>query len=273
MSKLLVTDTGSWYDALNIISFYSENDFEVEIANHLSTIFPDYIGIKFKFPFTSATSSGGKEPDLLIIKKDFSEWWITEVELSDHTISHIIGQISVFYRPTFNAYTLANYILKEVTVQYPTRGITFDDLYNMVQFVDPKVLVIIDEPKAKLATELKKYNTLLCILTVFKDTSGGPAYHLDGEYPRVVHRDSHCRLRKGGRATLEVITPDILDGFADRSDVILTIRRQKTLWRKVVSKGKTYLTFAGREIFPLSGKNGYVLEQLTDKSFHLSKRV
>lgn len=273
MSKLLVTDTGSWYDELSVISFYSEADFEGEILNHIGTIFPDYIGIPLKVPFTSSASSTPKVPDMLIIKRDFKEWWITEVELSHHTISHIIGQISVFYRPTFNAYTLSEYIHLKVSTDYPTLTVTFNEIHDMVRYVDHKVLVIIDDYKAKLATELKKYKTLLCILQVFKDTSGGPAYRLDGDYPRVIHRDSHCRLRKGGRETLEVITPDVLDGIPDKADVTITIRGQKGLWRKVVVKSKTYLVFAGREIFPLSGKNGYVLEQLTDKSFHLAKRV
>lgn len=274
MSKLLVPDTNkSWYDELNAISYYSENEFEQEISNHLSDIFPDYIGITFKFTFTSYKYLGSKEPDLLIIKNDLTEWWITEVELSDHSPKHIIEQISVFSRPDIDPLLLGPYIYKKLTEHRPEFVVSENDIINMVKNVYPKVLVIIDEPKSGLATKLKPYGALLCIFQIFKDTQGCPAYRLDGDYPKVIHAESHCRFVKSASPTLEVKTPDIIASIPDKTDVSIINRGKKTTWRKLTTAKKTYLIFAGRELFTLTGRDGYVLELTTNNVLQLQKRT
>ena len=274
MSKLLVPDTNkSWYDELNAISFYSENEFEQEISHHLSDIFPDYVGIPFKFTFTSYKYDGSKEPDLLIIKKDLTEWWIIEVELSDHSPKHIIDQIAVFSKPDIKPLILGHYIHERLLTNHPDFVVTEDEIKTMITTVDPKVLVIIDEPKAGLATKLKPYNALLCIFQMFKDTQGCPAYRLDGEYPKVIHAESHCFLVKSASPTLEVVSTDIIAGIANKADVAIIVRGKKTTWRKLVTTKKTYLIFAGRELFPLTGRDGYVLELTSTGELHLQKRT
>jgi len=272
MSKILVTDTdNSWYDELSAIGYYYETEFEKVLANHISGIFPDYISIPLKYTFTSDVYTGTKVPDLLILRKDLSEWWITEVELSHHTVTHISEQVAVFSRPKFNAIDLSKYIYQKIAHHHPDETITQADIHNMITTTQQRVLVILDEPKLGLETALRPYGALLCVFQMFKDNMGRLAYRLEGEYPKVVHDFSHCRSFKLFGLSLEVINPDILSHITDRSEIEIYIRGKQSKWRKMASAQKTYLTFVGAQAYPLNDPDGYLLQVDTDSKFYLSK--
>jgi hypothetical protein len=72
-----------------------EPEFEYKVAKALMCVYPDYKCIVFNggFRFYDAVS----RPDLALIAKDYSHWFIIEVELISHSLNrHVLPQIRAF---------------------------------------------------------------------------------------------------------------------------------------------------------------------------------
>jgi len=274
MSKLLVTDTDdSWYDELSVIGYYYEKEFENTLLNQISHIFREYISIPFQFPFTSDKYAeyGTKLPDVLILKKDLSEWWITEVELKKHSIDHISKQVAVFSRPYFDPEILAKYIHERITQRHAALNIELAAVEQMVKLVDHRVLVIVDEPYENLKPALREYKAYLCIFQMYKDLHGRLAYRLDGDHPKVILKSSHCRAYKTYSESLEVLNADIVNEVADEAEIFIHVRGRQTRWQKFTSSKGPYLTFVGQYLYPLDDQDGWKLEIRDDEKFYLVK--
>src|SRR3990170_5463553 len=98
MAKILVPSEESWYDELNTIAYYYEADYENLLKQHIGKIFPDFYTFNFKYPISSPGRKDRK-PDMALLKKDLTEWWLIELELGGHPITHIREQVEVFTNP------------------------------------------------------------------------------------------------------------------------------------------------------------------------------
>jgi len=274
MSKLLVTIADDiWYDELSAIGYYYEAEFERILSDQISYIFPDYICIPFKCRLSSKVypTPGVKIPDLLIMRTDLSEWWITEVELSGHGIEHIADQIAVFSTPEFSLDTIADYIYKKIKHHHPKLRVLKRDIRKMLKDGERKVLVILDRPLAGLEAELKPYDAQVCVFQLYKDKNGDYSYRLDGQYPKIVHSTSHCRAFKTHTESLEIHNPDILNHITEADEVEVFYHEQSTKWQKGIYSGATYLTFVGKKLYPLAERDGYLMELRADQKLYLNK--
>ena len=207
MARILFPSDESWYDEMKVISSYYETELENMILSHVETVFPNYITIKFKKDIYTSSGGQGRAPDLALVNKDYSDWWIIEVELDKHTIDHVKSQIEVFVNGEYNSFEIAKYIKS----QDHTKTLDLAKLQSMVGRIQPKVLIIVDEHDAEWKIELEKLNALICIFQVFKSKHGLQAYRLNGDYPFTFNENkSHCRYIKSPPNMLEVINPDWL---------------------------------------------------------------
>lgn len=218
MSRLLVTSVDkSWYDELAIISSYYEAEFEKIIKQHVKNVFPDYYTISYKKTVT-ADYKEDKKPDLALIHKDYSNWWIIEVELNAHPLSHVISQVDVFSNGNYNSIETADYINNQCKKELNI-NLDINSLRKLIANEQPRVLVIVDEPKHDWEEKLAKFDAQLFVFQVFKNTAGSEAYRLNGYYPETILAESHCKYVNNLPNTLEIINPSIFE--IDDESIIL----------------------------------------------------
>lgn len=254
MARLLVTSDSTWYEELSILASYYESEFEKILKQHVNNVFPDYVIINFKLP-VFAEQRGEKKPDLAMIRKDYQDWWIVEVELIGHQLEHVLGQVEVFSQGQYNAYKTARYILKQCEKENKS-DLEFSKLRELIKSQQPKVLVIVDEPKEEWGEELRKLKANLCVFQVFKNTKGFEAYRLDGLYPQVSQMESHCRYHEKIPNLLKILDPSILS-VGEGEEIEITYNGKITKWSRIDDEGSVYLRAIG--VNPVPENNSYVL--------------
>lgn len=210
MARLLFPTDESWYDELRIISSYYEAELENTLISHIETIFPDYVAIKYKRDVHTPSGGQGRAPDMALIKRDYSDWWIVEVELGHHDLGHVKSQVEVFANGDYNSVQVVKYI-KSKDVNNELR---IEKLQEMVVNCQPKVLVIVDEHDMQWKETLEQLGALIFIFQVFKSKVGHRAFRLNGHYPFIFESKSHCRFHPSLPNMLEVIDPGwLVDGL------------------------------------------------------------
>lgn len=68
-----------WYDEIDFVLFY-EKYFEIIFFEKISVVYFDFIGISFVLKIEIVLGESLKF-DLVIIRKDYKEWYIIEVEM------------------------------------------------------------------------------------------------------------------------------------------------------------------------------------------------
>ncbi len=254
MARLLVTSDNSWYEELALIASYYESEFQRTIKQHVTKVFPDYFVLDFTMNVYS-NSKGPKKPDMVMVSKDCSDWWIIELELSSHTLNHVEEQVEVFVNGDYNAYEVSEYIIKKSKNLY-INFLPQKKLSKLIQLKQPNVLVIVDEPKNKWEKALNSLGARLCVFQVYKNTNGTEAYRLDGIYPDIQQKESHCNYHKSIPNLLEVLSPDLLE--IEDDEIQISFNNKLTTWKKIFLENKVYLKSIG-SINPVPANNNYVL--------------
>lgn len=204
MARILFPSDEGWYDEMKIISSYYETELEDMILSHVESVFPNHITVKFKKDIYTSSGGQGRAPDLALINKDYSEWWIVEVELDKHSLEHVKSQIEVFVNGEYNSFEIAKYIKNKDH----TKTLELKKLQEMIVKTQPKVLIIVDDHDPEWKKEFDPLNVLICVFQVFKSKFGLQAYRLNGDYPFIFNEDSsHCQYINSPPNMLEVKEP------------------------------------------------------------------
>ncbi|MFC1981398.1 hypothetical protein ACFLVN_04045 [Chloroflexota bacterium] len=155
MSRILVASEARWYEEQNVIASYYEAEFERKIRQQVSAVFPDYYTSSFKIEIQTDQKEPRK-PDLAMVHKQFKDWWIAEVELIGHPLSHVIDQVSVFIQGNYNSIRIADY-LKQKNIEENSVALDYNKLREMIFYQQPKILVIVDEQQSDWESELSKH--------------------------------------------------------------------------------------------------------------------
>lgn len=204
MARILFPIEESWFDELKVISSYYESELENTILSHVETVFPNYIAIPYKKDVHAPGVAKGRTPDLALINKDYSDWWIIEVELGEHDLKHVKAQVDVFVNGTYNPYEVSKYI----KTKDDQGRLNLKSLQKMIQNYQPNVMVIVDEHVAAWKDDLEKLGAKICVFQVFKNKDGHRAYRLNGHYPFIFAYNSHCKFLKSPPNMLEVLNPE-----------------------------------------------------------------
>lgn len=185
MARVLVKVDNNWYDELASVSNYYEADIESRILDHAETTFKGYVVLPFK---KIINDSGGRSstPDLVLIREDYSDWYIVEVELYKHGREHPEKQIDVFLDGMYKSADLVPYLLGKKNTLDATL------LKKLIDTKQPGVLVIVDGPYANWIEDFRK-KVLVCIFEVYKNTAGTELFRLKGDYPYIVTGETHLK--------------------------------------------------------------------------------
>lgn len=262
MSKVLVTSDATWYDELNSVAYYGETEFEKSIKQHLTNIFPDYMAFSYK---QTITDGGQKNrADLALIRNDYQDWWIIEVELASDNFQHVKKQIRTFLNGEYNPYSMIKYITRKVKEECGI-DIDQDQTLKLISTIAPKVLVMLDEPKTSWISEIKSLGAEIFIFQVYKNGHGLELYRLDGHYPIVRIKNSHCRYHNSIPNLLQVIEPQVIEEVDD--DLSVLFNQKLTLWKKIVTAEGTFLRFTGL-VNPLPATSTFQIFKDTLGNFH-----
>ncbi len=262
MARLYVKCDESWYDELNVISSYKESSVEKAILFHSKVVFPDYITIEFKQLITSHGLTSHC-PDLALIKNDYSEWWLIEVELLKSDMEHMVSQVRTFTNAQINAFAIRDYMLK--------KGKEVDIVLNKDRLMEmledpPKVLVIADSPITDdYKQRIKSCGAQLCIFELYRNTNDSNAYRLVGDYPIAYEDESHCRWAETPES-LVVVNPIVLGNIDGQSNIEVDHKGKLYTWMIKRKIRYTYIQCYG--INPLTPDVNYVLLRTSEGKFY-----
>jgi len=247
-SKILDYEN-KWFDEIDPITFY-EKHFEKTFLSKLSEVYPDYIGV----PFGPTIRYGDEtsRPDLAMIKNDYSEWFVIEVEMGRHDWDgHVDKQVRVF--------TNGHYEKKHIAKKILEKNGDFDkaELEKMIDENQPKVMVVVNELSDEWREKIKTYKGYLSLFQIYKGVDGFEIYRIEGDTPFVYRSKSHCSFLKGSSNILEVYTPTFITE-SHNTEMVITFNGKFTKWKRLIDGGKTRLIFEGRTHY-LQLEKKYVL--------------
>ena len=203
-----------WYQEVTPRSYYIENDLERTVIQNLEIIFPQFHALLFKKKLINPVTTLGSVPDLAMVKRDYSEWYIIEVELGKHDKKHVVEQIEAFYNCGYTD-EHAVYIHSKRTDLDITR------LKTMISKVIPNFMVMVNEAKPDWVADLKKLRCKTCEFQIYHDFNGNALYRLNGEHPFIFTKFSHCSYQKNVPYVVEVLDKNFLNSYGiDNTDVI-----------------------------------------------------
>jgi hypothetical protein len=250
IGKSKVLDTShDWYDEIDGTSFYEIN-FQEILLSKIHNVYPDFLGVKFSMDILN--DDGEKSaPDLAIIRKDYLEWYVIEVEMTRHSWDdHVEKQVRVFSTGIYPGKKIAKYLKSK------NDELNEKKLEEMIDNFRPKVLVIVNEENLEWGKKIKRYNALLSVFQIYRGTNGFEVFRVAGDTPLIYRDRSHCKFTKGSSNILEVSSPEFITQ-TDGSELEITFKGRITKWKKKEAEGKTYLIFVGQNNLQLEKQ--YVL--------------
>ncbi len=151
----------------------------------------------------------GSIPDFVLIREDYKEWWIVEVERIEDRITHVKQQIDNFTNGTYNSVIEAEYLYKNNTAL---------DLNKLKKLTlnSPKVLLIVDDINSTWIDALEEFEPSICIIKQYKSSAGTQLYSVSGDYPYIYEEKSHCSFTNAMLNLMKLSNPDVLFPIIDK---------------------------------------------------------
>lgn len=157
----------------------SETEFEHTVVRALACAYPDYSCVLFGGTFEHE-DSGARRPDLALVARDFSHWFIMEIELTSHSLeNHVLPQIRAF------VYGEPQQDCSSVLAD--RLSISKSRAETLVRLVPRSVAVVANRRDEMWFQALRGLNAQMVVVSVFKTGGGGGAVEIDGEL-RAVQR-------------------------------------------------------------------------------------
>jgi hypothetical protein len=138
-------------------------------------------------------------------------------------------------------------------------------IFSMIKGHQPRVLVIVNAPKADWARDLKRYRAIVTVLEVFRSSLNKYLYRLNGDQPpESTNQFSLCTVDLA--RMLKLHSPGILP-IRHGEKMIISFRDGITEWSRLDIQDAVYLTSA--KPVSLDRKSQYTLVELEDRSFAL----
>ena len=246
-----------WYDEVDGSTFY-EKDLERALLDKLPVVYPDFIGIPFALTIRAGTETSA--PDLAMLKKDYSEWYIIEVEMSRHDwAGHVEKQVRVFTKGHYEKKRVAEYILRKDTEYMAPSSprLLLPDLIKMVDEKQPRVMVVANEPVKDWLPGIRKNSAMLSVFQIYKGLNHHEIYRVEGDVPFVFRDKSHCELLKGASNILVVYSPTVISE-PNKSIIEIIFLGKRTKWIRVDDGLKVNLILNGSTHY-LQSEKKYLL--------------
>jgi hypothetical protein len=255
MAKILLDNR--WFEEVAPTGTY-ESVYEALIKAHAVQLWPRFHAVNFKA--TVYANGEGVKPDLVLIEKDYSEWWVVEVEMAHHALeSHVYPQAKKL--------TDAFYGDDEAErIATTCSALDINKVKQMLKDLPPRVLVIVHKPKPDWARRLSTINALVAVFEVFRSDENKYLFRVNGEHPiGATEKISHCKIDQLVNRWLLLSDPIGLRVRANE-DIQIEYDGLTTVWRRFDITDKVWLhTPFGPN--PLSDRFEYHLVRLGDGRF------
>lgn len=224
-----------------LIGALNEDENEGIFVQQARRMFSDCYIIRFKkdVDYNGATC----KPDLAIIKKDFSKWFVIEVELANHSIKHIIKQVTIFKNAKYSKHVYSDYILEQLSNVYSQldKVSTFELIKRLLDNVNPEILVVLNSEYEKLTDLLDKENIKYMLFEVYIDTEDNEVYRIVNDYP--INEISSCFASFDSSTTSHILKIRTKTGsmFEAMSEVTIFYKNKPTVWKITRNNGTTVL--------------------------------
>ncbi len=225
-----------WYQEISASSFYKETDLERAVILNLEIVFENFKAVNFKMDLYDSINDRIKQADLAMIKDDYKEWYVIEVELTHHPDDHVREQIESFNNCDYNS--------KHAEYIYNQRKQVFDkeSLINMVETIPAKFMVIANEKKDKWQLMLKSNNCILSVFQIYLNKKNHVVYRINGDHPVVYTEFCICKLLKKIPFTVKILESNLFEQFKIKGDTIyIDYNGIYTSWSILRSKNDVYL--------------------------------
>ncbi|MFC7777706.1 hypothetical protein ACFQW4_11565 [Pantoea sp. GCM10028869] len=172
-------DINSTYFQVDPTDFY-EIDFEANVVKAVNKLFPEYFCNVFSGSFI--LDGDRRTPDLALIHKSFSHWFVVEVELAGHSFSgHVLPQVRCFRYGEPEA-SCINSLHRSFPFISPSQ------LQTLLLYVPRHVLVIVNLSLKEWHEQLRGMDIQLLTVSVFKGRNDVSGYEIEGTLS--VHTES-----------------------------------------------------------------------------------
>lgn len=230
MARLLID--GSWYESVPAPALY-ETEYTRLILQSAADLFPTFHLVLFNPIITYAAVD--KAPDLALIDRSYREWWVVEVERSDHNLfHHVLPQVEVFARGSYGVDEAEHLIRK--APELDERAIR-----EMMRGLQPRVLVISNADDPTWRDAFARYQALLTVVEVFRSKANRHVLRLNGDYPDLAGDVlSICRVDPLMPRLLIVESPATIKDV--ESPIQIDYGGAVSRWSKVGASDRVWLT-------------------------------
>lgn len=149
----------------------SESELEWYVARVLRKVYGEYDCVVFGGTF--CYDERAFKPDLALVAKDRSHWFVIEVELTSHSLEHhVLPQVRAF-RYGIPQADCVGILARELKISR-------DQAETLVRFVPHSVAVIANKTDNDWAVALWSHGVQMLTVLVFKSATGGVAIEVDG---------------------------------------------------------------------------------------------
>lgn len=150
----------------------SEAELETKAACALACFFPEFKCIVFSGGFRLDTEV--YRPDLALIARNYSHWYVIEVELASHSFErHVLPQVRAFQYGS---------PLPDAASQLSSQlGVSRPQAETLINHIPRNVAVIANKRLSQWEQTLRSHGIQLLTVSAFRSSTGTEALELDGE--------------------------------------------------------------------------------------------
>lgn len=257
---------GVCYERVAPNSFY-EDEIERYILIHSPYLYPDHHVLPFKLLVSSPDGQpDSARADLVFIAKNYSEWWIVEIEMLDHSLEgHIIPQMQTLY--------FAEYGEREAKyIHNKEPSLELDRLTSLIKECPPGLLVIANgQPPGDWIGELKRFNVQVSSFEIFRCIDQqDEIFVINGSYvPKSIQCVvTDCIFEQSFGGLLRLHDPEALS-IKTRETVMLHHHDSISEWRRIEARNEVWLEPVNRSAIPYKKKAKYQIVRHMDNSLGL----
>lgn len=183
MAKLIVNEIV--YEEYDHKYFY-EKRYESVILAHLKKAFSDYFIYKFNYLINSTDYNSSNRPDIIMVRKDYKEWYIVEVEKENHPLTHVISQIDTFHTGNYD-----NDFKAFIRRKFSGYAIDINKFIRLINRQNPRILVIVNSYKMDWLNEFRQRGTEYIIFEIYKEGVLN-GFRVDGVIPHMFSNKTKC---------------------------------------------------------------------------------